>query len=209
MKSALQKLMFVMVIIASVLSPVTVFAEGENVPAQSSAGSGGASDDYRLQAEDILQITVYEEPTLTTEARVSARGDINFPLLGNIPAAGLTAAELQSQLTRLLEADYLVNPQVQVFIKTYHSRSVSITGSVNKPGSYEMPAGKPTSVMEAIAMAGGFTKAAAIGRIRIIRNQNGQTVTIDANAKDIIKGDKSKDVEILPNDVIFVSESWL
>lgn len=171
--------------------------------------SAGVSGEYRLQPEDILQITVYEEPTLTTDVRISAHGEINFPLLGNIPAAGMTAFELQSQITRLLEADYLVNPQVQVFVKSYHSRSVSITGSVNKPGSYAMPQGKVITVMEAIAMAGGFTKVAAIGKIRIIRNENGQTQTIDANARDIIRGDKSKDVEIHPNDVIFVSESWL
>ncbi len=188
------------------LIPACLSAHAEEL--QMTAGVPAASD-YQIHAEDVLQINVYEEPELTTSVRVSAQGEINFPLLGNLKVSGWTVPKLQEELTRLLEADYLVNPQVQVFIQNYHNRSISVTGAVNKPGSYQMPSGKPLSIMEAIAMAGGFTKVAAIGKIRIIRNENGQTLTIDANAKAIIKGDKSKDVELHPNDVIFVSESWL
>lgn len=166
-------------------------------------------EEYRVQPEDILQITVYEEPDLTTKVRVAGSGEINFPLLGRVRVAGLSVIEVQEKVTRLLAEDYLVNPQVQVFIESYHARNVFVTGSVNKPGSYPLPPGKPTTLMEAITMAGGFSKAAAVNGTRIIRIENGHETTINVKANDIMKkGDKAKDVEVRPNDVIFVPESF-
>lgn len=168
-----------------------------------------AVEEYRIQPEDILQITVFEEPDLTTKARVATNGEIHFPLVGSLYVAGLSVTKLQEQLTRLLAQDYLVNPQVQVFIESYHAREVFVTGSVNKPGAYPLPAGKVTTLMEAITLAGGFHERAAVNKTRIIRIENGQEKTINVKANDIIKkGDKSKDVEVRPNDVIFVPESF-
>lgn len=185
----------------SLEKPVSSFSANSLTPA-------GA--DYVIQPDDVMQINVYEEPELTTAVRVSAQGDINFPLLGTVRAANLTVAQFQQELTRLLGEDYLINPQVQVFIQAYHNRTVSVTGAVSKPGSYQMPIGKPLTMLEAVAMAGGFTKAAAINKVKIIRLVNGQAQTLEVNAKEIIKkGDKSKDVEIKSNDVIFVPESWI
>lgn len=168
-----------------------------------------SADEYTIQPEDVLQITVYEEPDLSTKVRVTTSEEINFPLLGRLQVVGLSIMALQEKLTKLLAEDYLINPQVQVFIESYHSRDVFVTGSVNKPGSYPLPAGKPTTLMEAIAMAGGFHERAAVNNTRIIRIENSKEKTIVVRAKDIIqKGDKSKDVEVHANDVIFVPESF-
>ncbi len=219
MRLILNRIMAALILCCGVFS-LPAYAVGENTQAPGSAPAAEqlpnaaaavpAPAEYKLQPEDVIQITVYEEPELTTTVRVSPQGDIVYPLLGNIRATNFTVLELQTELTRLLEADYLVNPQVQVYIQSYHSRSVSVTGSVNKPGSYQIPAGKPITMMEAIAMAGGFSKAAAINKIKIIRAEGGNAQTILVNAKDIInRGDKSKDVELHPNDVIFVPESWI
>ncbi len=165
--------------------------------------------DYTIQPEDVLQITVYEEPDLTTKARVTGSGEINFPLLGRIAVAGYPVIDVQEKITKALEEDYLVNPQVQVFIETYHVRNVFVTGAVSKPGSYPLPAGKPTTLMEAVAMAGGFTNEAAVNETRIIRIQEGKEITVPVRVNDIIKkGDKNKDVEVHPNDVIFIPESF-
>lgn len=167
------------------------------------------TEDYTIQSEDVLQITVYEEPDLTTKARVTSSGEITVPLLGRVAVQGLTIAEVQEKITKLLAEDYLVNPQVQVFIETYHPRNVFVTGSVNKPGSYPLPTEKPTTLMEAITMAGGFNEKAAIDQTRIIRIENGQEKTIVVRVNEIIKkGDKSKDVAVEPNDIIFVPESF-
>jgi polysaccharide export outer membrane protein len=165
--------------------------------------------EYTIQPEDVLQITVYEEPDLLTKARVAMSGEIHFPLLGRVQVAGLSLMEAQEKIEELLEKDYLVNPQVQVFIETYHVRDVFVTGAVNQPGSYPLPAGKTTTLMEAIAMAGGFNEEAAVNSTRIIRIEEGREKTIHVKVNDIIKkGDKAKDVEVRPNDVIFVPESF-
>lgn len=165
---------------------------------------------YTVQPDDVLQITVYEEPDLTTRARVEASGAITLPFLGNVPVIGLTVTQIQQKLTELLAADYLVNPQVQVFIETYHPRSVVVTGAVNKPGSYALSTEKVTSVMEAIAMAGGFSEEAAPNGTRIIRMENGQEKTISVKVNDIVKrgGGKTKDVAVQSNDIVFVPESF-
>lgn len=166
------------------------------------------AEDYRIQPEDVIQIAVYEEPELTTRVRVSGSGEVNFPLLGRITVAGLTVGAVQEKVTKALGDDYLVNPQVQVFIDTYHARNVFVTGAVNRPGAYPLDSGKRATLMETIAMAGGFRQDAAMNSIRVIRVTNGKENTFIVKAKDIIqKGDKTKDVEVLSNDVVFVPES--
>ncbi len=192
-----------------------IFAENPVLPAgmppmqkdgQKNAGAGTPLE-YRVQPEDVLQITVYEEPDLTTRARVSSDGQINIPLLGQINITAMTVGEIQEKITKALGEDYLVNPQVQVFVAEYRPRNVFVTGSVSNPGSYSLAAGKRTTIMEVIAMAGGFRQNASINSTRIIRIQNNKETTIVVKAKDIVKGDKRKDVEILPDDVVFVPES--
>lgn len=165
--------------------------------------------EYRLQPEDALNIRVFEEPDLETKVRVSGSGEIDFPLLGRVRVAGLSVMEVQDKLEKLLGEDYLVNPQIEVFIMSYHARNVFVTGAVAKPGQYPLALGKSTTVMEAVTMAGGFTKEAAVNGTRIIRIENGKEKTIYVKANEIIKkGDKTKDVEVAPNDVVFVPESF-
>ncbi len=174
------------------------------------AEPAGGVPEYRITAEDVLQIKVFEEPDLTTTVRVTSNGEITYPLLGRLPAGGMTVSELQEKLTELLAKDYLMDPQVQVFIETYHPRNVSVTGAVNRPGSYPLPVGKNLTLMEAITMAGGFREDAAINSARIFRIENGLPKTINVKAKDIIKkGNRSQDVEIYANDVVFIPEKIL
>ncbi len=164
---------------------------------------------YLLQPEDVLHITVYEQPDLETKVRIASEGEITFPLLGKIKAAGLTVSELKDKIQELLEKDYLVNPQVQVFIDEYHVKQVSVLGEVKQPGKYDMYKEKETTVLEAIAMAGGFSPAAAINSTSIIRNEGAQEVRIPIRVTDITKkGKKEKDIPLKPGDIIFVPESF-
>ena len=165
--------------------------------------------DYRLQPEDVLRITVYEQPDLTTKARISSTGEISFPLLGKIKTAGLTETELKDKIEQLLRQDYLVNPQVQIFIEKYHVKQVSVLGAVRKPGKYDMYTERETTVLEAIAMAGGFSGVASVNGTRIIRKQDGEERTIPVRVTDITtKGMKEKDISLKPGDIIFVPESF-
>jgi polysaccharide export outer membrane protein len=165
--------------------------------------------DYRLQPEDVLCITVYEQPDLETKTRISSTGEITFPLLGKIEVTSLTVSELRDKIEALLAADYLVNPQVQVFIEEYHLKQVSVLGAVRKPGKYDMYTERETTVLEAIAMAGGFTDVANINGTRIIRKDNGQECTIAVKVSDITKkGMKESDLPLNPGDIVFVPESF-
>ena len=165
--------------------------------------------EYKLQATDVLKITVHEQPDLTTRTRVSSDGYITFPLLGKIKVEGLTTQELEEKLKELLEKDYLVNAQVLAFIEAYHPREVSVIGEVKSPGKFDMPDEKDITLLEAIAMAGGFTEDAKVTDVRIMRLENGRKVTIKINVKDITdRGAKERDIVLEPDDIVFVPESF-
>jgi polysaccharide export outer membrane protein len=169
-----------------------------------------AQKEYRLQPEDILSITVHEQPDLTTKTRITSDGNISFPLLGEVHVAGMSTDEVGKKITELLAKDYLVNPQVIVYIDEYAPKQVSVIGCVNNPGKYDMSHEKETTVLQAIAMAGGFSKIADVNGTKILRiDENGKEQTIMIRIKDITgKGEKDKDLPLKPNDVIFVPESF-
>lgn len=167
------------------------------------------AQEYRLKAEDVLNITVHEQPDLTTQTRISADGNITFPLLGTVEVAGLAVREVEDKIRGLLKEDYLVAPQVIVYIEQYSPKQVSVIGWVNKPGKYDMFPERETTVLEAIAMAGGFHKEANVNATRILRTEDGEEKTILIKVKDITqKGEKDKDIPLKPNDVVFVPESF-
>ena len=169
----------------------------------------GLCEEYTIEPEDVLRITVYEQPDLTTKVRVTTEGDITFPLIGKVKAVDLTVTELETRIAELLEKDYLVNPAVNVFIEEYHPKQVFVLGAVGKPGAYNLSKEKQTTVLEAIAMAGGFAKEAAQNGTKVIRVEDGKEITIKIEVTDIIKkGDKDKDIPLKPNDLIIVPESF-
>ena len=166
-------------------------------------------EEYKIQAGDVLLITVYEQPDLTTKGRVGSKGHITFPLLGTVQVNGLSINAIEQKLELLLEKDYLVNPQVNVFIEKYHPEKVFVMGFVNKPGEYELSKDRPNTVLEAITMAGGFKEGAAKNKTKIIRVEDGKEVTIPIKVTDITnKGNKEKDVPVKPDDIIVVPESF-
>lgn len=166
-------------------------------------------EEYKVQSGDILLITVYEQIDLTTKVRVNSKGEITFPLLGTVEVNGLTVDEMEKKISALLEKDYLVDPQVNVFIEEYHPEKVFVMGFVNRPGEYELFKDRPTTVLEAITMAGGFKEGSSKNGTKIIRVENGKEVTIPIEVTDITKkGNKDKDVPVRPGDIVVVPESF-
>ena len=165
--------------------------------------------EYRLQSTDVITITVHGQPDLTTKTRITNDGYISFPLLGKIQVQGLTVQELEQKLKELLEKDYLVNAEVIVFIEGYDARQVSVIGEVNHPGKYDMPGEKDMTLMQAIAMAGGFTKHADITKTKVMRIEDDKKKMIIINVKEITeKGRKDKDLVLNPEDIIVIPESF-
>jgi len=165
--------------------------------------------EYKLQPTDVIIISVHGQPDLTTKTRLTADGYITFPLLGKVAARGLTVQELEQKMKALLEKDYLVTAQVVVFIEEYHPRQVSVIGEVKNPGKYDMPGEKDMTLMQAIAMAGGFTKHADLTETKVMRMEAGAKKTITINVEDITKrGEKEKDIVLMAEDMVVVPESF-
>ena len=165
--------------------------------------------EYRLHPTDVIKITVHEQPDLTAKCRVTQDGYITFPLLGRVYADGLTVQELERKIKILLEEDYLVTAQVLIFIEEYHPRQVSVIGEINTPGKYDMPEEKDMTLLEAIAMAGGFTEDADINRTKIIRIIEGEREIINVKVKDIMgKKDSEGDIILEPDDMVIIPESF-
>lgn len=135
---------------------------------------GNSLADYRLGAEDLLQITLFNVPESekgvtprVMEERVSQQGRITLPLLGDIEVAGLTITTLERELEKRYDK-YLYNAQVGVLVKEYRSQKISVIGQVQKPGVYELPG--PRTVLDLLAMAGGVNTLSAGTSVRLYRH---------------------------------------
>ena len=133
---------------------------------------------------------------------------MSVPLLGSIHLAGLTLPQAASKLTELYGRDYLVNPKINVVVLSYAKRRFSILGQVNRPGSIEMPDTNPGGIdlLEAVAMAGGYTRIAAPERITVRRHNASGDQIFKVNAKRFTKGSGGGFV-VEPGDTITVGES--
>lgn len=175
-------------------------------------GAGGMkasaqlTDSYQIQATDILLIEVVNEPQLgSKDFRVSANGEVSYPFIGAIRAAGRTTVEVQAEVKRLLELDYLVNAQVIVQVREFRKAHVAVFGQVNRPGLIPLPPEQRMSVMEAIAAAGGFTRLARSRNIELTRA--GMDEPLRFRMEDLTNPERVVHVE--PGDTIFVPESRL
>ncbi len=165
----------------------------------------GDSKKYIISPQDVLKITVYGQPDLSQTVKISSSGTITFPLLGRVKVSGLTVSQVEKKLDQLLGEKYLVNPQVMVYVT--ESANIYILGQVKNPGVYKLRAN--LNVVEAITMAGGFTKIAYRNKTKVIRSTANSKKTIKVPVGDIIKkGDKNKDIKLQAGDVIVVPESF-
>ncbi|MDP3980268.1 MAG: polysaccharide biosynthesis/export family protein [Chlamydiota bacterium] len=160
-----------------------------------------AQNDYQIGPEDVLEITVYEEEDLSLSVRVSPDGYMTYPLLGRIAVRGLSVRDLENKLTELLGKDYLVSPQVTIFVKEYSD--IYVLGEVNKPGPYKLST--RTTIMKAIALAGGFTEFADRNHIEVIRETEKEKdiLPVDLSFTDP-ENIKQKDISLKPKDVVNV-----
>jgi protein involved in polysaccharide export with SLBB domain len=180
-----------------------------SVSAFSPSSSVSAPPGYVLTANDQVAVEVFGEEDLRANGRLNPEGNLSVPLLGSIHLAGLTLTQAASKLTDLYGRDYLVSPKVNVMLLGYAKRRFSILGQVSRPSSYEMPDSSPGGIdlLEAIAMAGGYTRIAAPERITVRRQTEGAPDQIfKINAKRFTKG-SGGGFHVEPGDTITVGES--
>lgn len=172
-------------------------------PASSAGVSAPAG--YTLTAGDQVAVEVFGEDDLRTNGRLNSEGNLTVPLLGSIHLAGLTPTQAASKVTELYSRDYLVNPKINVTLLSYGSRRFTILGQIGRPGVFEMsPDG--IDLLEAIAMAGGYTRIAAPERITVRRHTASGDQILKVNAKRFTKG-KGGGFRVEPGDTITVGES--
>ena len=157
---------------------------------------------YRLSPGDTLEIITWKEPDFSRDVVVRHDGFITFPMLDDILAAGLTPMELkqkiQSQLT-----NFVTDPVVTVTVKGHKAKKFYILGEINKTGEYELD--KKLTVLQAFAIAGGFTEWASKKEILLLRRINGEDRIITINYKNIVKGvDLDQNIYVEPEDTIVV-----
>jgi len=172
--------------------------------ASASKKAGAQKDAYTVGAMDILEISVFKVPELSKSVQVADTGTINMPLLGEVPAAGKTAQEIEHDLTRKLGAKYLKDPQVTVFVRDHNSQSVTVEGSVMHPGV--VPIKGKLSLVQLVAISGGLNNDLYDKNITVFRTINGERTSSIYDIDDIRAG-KASDPELRSGDVVVVDNS--
>lgn len=171
------------------------------------AGAGGAASvdtdtsTYRLGPEDILEIFVWKEEEVSTTATVRPDGMISIPLLGELRASGRTPAEVQREITEGLQ-EYLDSPEVSVLVKEINSPKISVLGEVRDAGRFLLR--QTTNVLDAVAMAGGFTEYADRGDVVVIRGSGSALERHRIDVNDLLKGDHSQLMILQAGDTVYV-----
>lgn len=160
-----------------------------------------------LGAGDTIRVTVFQNPDLTTEARISERGTIVFPLIGEIALGGQTLAGAGNQIAaQLKQGNFIKNPQVSVFVIQVRSRQVSVLGNVARPGRYALDDTNAT-LTDILALAGGISAGGA-DVVSVVTGREGHDKKREVNIAEMIaKGDMSANFEIQNGDTIFVSRA--
>jgi len=158
--------------------------------------------EYKAGEGDTLQISVWKEPDLSKTVMVRPDGMVSLPLIGEVKVMGLTSGEIQELVASKLKT-YVLSPRVTVEITEIRSRRVFITGEVVHPGLY--PLAGPTTVLQLIAQAGGFTPFAKRKNIVILRQENGHQVKFPCNYPDVVRGrNPEENISLLAGDTVVV-----
>lgn len=168
------------------------------------SGNVFAVADENLGPGDSIRITVFDNPDLTTETRISPRGFIRFPLLGNIKLGGLTPAAAGEQIAALLhEGNFVLKPQVSLSVIQLRSRQISVLGQVSRPGRYALDE-TTTSLTDLLALAGGISPTGD-DVVTVVRLRDGNTEKLEINVPKMYQtGDMSANIEVENGDTVFV-----
>jgi polysaccharide biosynthesis/export protein len=185
--------------------PAPAAAADKQAAAKLGEGSRAAHSDssYVIGANDVLAINVWKEPDISRSVPVRSDGKISLPLVGELQAGGQTPQQLEQEITKRLQS-YISEPEVTVIVTDSKSQKVNILGMVARPGAYLLTSS--TTVLDAIAMAGGFKDFAKQKSIYVLRQApDGTQKRIPFNYKDVIKGKNAEqNVRLQAGDTVVV-----
>jgi polysaccharide export outer membrane protein len=160
-----------------------------------------ATKSYRIGPEDVLHVSVWENPELTIDVTVRPDGKISFPLIKEIQAADFTPMELSDVLSRNLK-EYIKDPRVTVIVTQTNSRKIFLIGNVLRPGSYLLR--HDMTLLQALSLAGGFTTFASPRGMKLIRGARGKQESRSINYYKMIEGTEVDDYMLKPGDTIVI-----
>ena len=188
-------------------APASSDAATADTQSQTTGTSIATSPNYILSPNDLLDIRVFQEDDLHTIVRIPQDGVINFPLIGSVKIGGRSVAQATELIRSLLQKDYLVNPQVNLTITEYAKRHFTIIGQVQRPGTYNIPDEQQIDLLDAIAMAGGFTRIANQHNVTLKRLVDGKEKIFKLNPARMAKENNTAIFKIQEDDTIVVYES--
>jgi polysaccharide export outer membrane protein len=198
--------------IAAALFAVSVNVAAQTKPApqtttvkpQASAASVTPPADYVIGPSDVLTITYRNEKDMTGDYIVRPDGKITLPLLGDVEAVGVTPEKLTEQLAKVSDKLF-IDPTISVGVKAINSRKVSITGSVEKPGQYDILG--PMDVVQLISLSGGLREYTSGKAITILRTEGGKQTSFRFNYKEVLEGKNlTQNIQLKPGDRVLVPE---
>lgn len=154
---------------------------------------------------DVVEVRVFQEADLSGPFRISPEGTIDYPLCGRVTVGGKTSSAVADVLTECLKNGYLKKPSVAVLVREYNSKKVFVFGEVQRPGTFAYE--ENMSIVQAVTLAGGFTKLASKNAINVTRLVEGQETKIRVAVEDIGIG-REKNFVLQPGDIVFVPESF-
>ena len=208
-----------MILLASAGNAQAAFQDkksGKPVPSMATAQNNASADDetkhtvtpattdpsYVIGPEDVLDINVWKEPDMTRVVPVRPDGKISLPLINDVQAAGSTPQQLASTVTEKLRK-FLTEPQVTVIVTQINSQRVFVIGEVLRAGAFPLVPG--TTVLQALANAGGFTTFANVKKIHVMRLVNGKPTELPFNYREVLKGDNpDQNIKLEPGDTVVV-----
>ncbi len=175
-----------------------------------SAGSAATAqtDDYKIGIGDILEVRILRPETTTDRTTVSPGGQISVAYIGTVHVKDKTITQIQKEIQWRLASGYLKYPVVVVALIESHSLNFTVSGEVIHPGTFQLQ--EKTTVLKAIAMAGGFTRFGSKSRVKVLRPYPDKPgyESIKINLHKAINGDSKEDIIIKSGDIVVVSEGF-
>ena len=208
----------VFVVTMSIFASTALMAQSGSEPSTPTAGSPAATqpaqnveasaakahdNSFVIGNDDVLAINVWKEPDVSRSIPVRSDGKISLPLVGEVQATGRTPLKLEEEIAARLK-NYIAEPEVTVIVQQINSQKFNILGQVNKPGSYVIS--NSATVLDAIALAGGFRDFAKQKSIYVLRQDaDGTQTRLPFNYKEVVKGKNSgQNIKLQPRDTIVV-----
>jgi polysaccharide export outer membrane protein len=184
--------------------PVIMTSELGTPDTTNTVGAYTGVSEYRIGAQDLLEISVFQVTDLNRTVRVNTAGQISLPLIGDLQAGGRTVQEVEKDIAAKLQEGFLQNPQVSVFVKEFTSQRVTVEGAVREPGIF--PISGHTTLLQALAMAKGLDPLANPQGVVIFRTVDGKRMAARFDIRAIRAGNVA-DPEVFGDDIVSVDQS--